>query len=124
MNEAAFNVALRLGRFGPATVARSVAIAPWSNLRASPRLERGGQRQPRGLGAAATPAKVEPVQVLEAEEEASLRVACLPEVEHQEVAFLWAVQPWEADLLASTALEQGLARARWTEQGRLESRPR
>ena len=68
MDEAAFNVALRLARFGPATVAHSVAIVPWSNLRASPRLEREDRPQPPALAGAATPAKEEPVQVMEVEE--------------------------------------------------------
>jgi hypothetical protein len=124
MNEAAFNVALKLVRFGPATVGRSVAIVPWSNLEASPRLEREEQRQQPVLVGAAGPAKVEPVQVMEAGEGASLREVCPQEVEHPSVAILWALQPWAGDQKAPKASAQALATAQSTVRGPLEFRPR
>lgn len=65
MNEAAFNVALKHVRFGPAIADRNAAIVPWSNLRAS-HLEEGAE-QPLWAGEAREAAGLGPVREAVAE---------------------------------------------------------
>jgi LAS superfamily LD-carboxypeptidase LdcB len=99
MNEAAFNVALTLDRFGRATVARSVAIAPWSNLQVGHQMELEEQRQAAALDGPAWQAKVAPEPAMEAEARASQRAVVLKEGVRREAVPL-AVHPSGAALTA------------------------
>lgn len=92
MNEAAFNVALKHARFGPAIVGRNAAIVPWSNLRAIHR-EEGGEQPPWALEGREA-AELAPVPVAVAE--VSRLEADLQEGGSQAGADPWGSLPWAA----------------------------
>ncbi|DAC11641.1 MAG TPA: hypothetical protein D7I09_00270, partial [Candidatus Poseidoniales archaeon] len=106
MHEAAFNVALKHARFGPAIVGRNAAIVPWSNLRAIHR-EEGGE-QPPWAGEGREAAGLEPVR--EAVAEVSRLEADLQEGGCQAGADPWGSLPWAAGRKEQRGQQRGGAR--------------